>query len=324
MSSPATHSSVAGVSSANSGSRSNVLSPPLPMIPPDSIYISCYCEENIYLLAQTFLAEASSRVAPWPWEIYVVFVSNHGKTVALWAQKLRASDVVVWDYHVVLVLRKAANGAHPPTRDSPGDREARGPSPPAHPRCPGAQFRPPASTTGPALQPGEADEGGDLHLAVDHADASAGASAWVYDFDTTLAVPSSWKDYVGRTFPYAFDEELKACIDGRFHSLFRVIPAAVYLDHFASDRSHMVSRRFPASTSPSSVSVPRGAPAPGCFDFHLIRAVLSTVRARGRRLGGLLFPIASGRCGSRAHVAAFVLDRTCSRGGARDQCRGRT
>ncbi|TBU46969.1 N-terminal glutamine amidase-domain-containing protein [Dichomitus squalens] len=166
------------------------------MIPPDSIYISCYCEENIYLLAQTFLAEASSRVAPWPWEIYVVFVSNHGKTVALWAQKLRASDVVVWDYHVVLVLRKAANGAHPPTRDSPGDREAR--------------------------------------------DASAGASAWVYDFDTTLAVPSSWKDYVGRTFPYAFDEELKACIDGRFHSLFRVIPAAVYLDHFASDRSHMI------------------------------------------------------------------------------------
>lgn len=58
-------------------------SPP-PPLPPDSVYTSCYCEENIYLLAQNFLAEAqtqASRGLAWPWEIYVVFISNRGKTV---------------------------------------------------------------------------------------------------------------------------------------------------------------------------------------------------------------------------------------------------
>ena len=56
--------------------------PPLPL-PSNAVYTSCYCEENIYLLAQTFAgaANAAGRASPWPWEIYVVFVSNGGKTV---------------------------------------------------------------------------------------------------------------------------------------------------------------------------------------------------------------------------------------------------
>ena len=39
-------------------------------------------------------------------------------------------------------------------------------------------------------------------------------------------------------------------------SLFRVIPAGEYLDYFASDRSHMVSRRLsaPQPLSPSDLS----------------------------------------------------------------------
>ena len=56
--------------------------PPLPL-PSNAVYTSCYCEENIYLLAQTFAgaANAAGRASPGPWEIYVVFVSNGGKTV---------------------------------------------------------------------------------------------------------------------------------------------------------------------------------------------------------------------------------------------------
>ncbi|KAF7968559.1 hypothetical protein HWV62_30093 [Athelia sp. TMB] len=40
-------------------------------------------------------------------DIFAVFISNTSKTVALWNQRLAASpgDVVVWDYHVVLLLR---------------------------------------------------------------------------------------------------------------------------------------------------------------------------------------------------------------------------
>lgn len=58
-----------------------------PPLPPNSVYTSCYCEENIYLLAQAFtqLSDADStaddRARPWPWQIYVVFISNGGKTV---------------------------------------------------------------------------------------------------------------------------------------------------------------------------------------------------------------------------------------------------
>lgn len=57
-----------------------------PPLPPDSVYTSCYCEENIYLLAQAFtqLSDTDSTAddrGPWPWQIYVVFISNGGKTV---------------------------------------------------------------------------------------------------------------------------------------------------------------------------------------------------------------------------------------------------
>ncbi|KAI0654743.1 N-terminal glutamine amidase-domain-containing protein [Cubamyces menziesii] len=168
------------------------------------IYTSCYCEENIYLLAQTFTqlseSNATERRGPWPWQIFVVFISNGGKTVALWNQKAaRDSDtgVVVWDYHVVLVLLPVSVPVSVPRRD-----------------------------------------GGAPHASLGRGE--GGGEAWVYDFDTTLVpVPCPWRDYVAGTFPYAFDRRLADQIDERFHSLFRVIPADVYLDHFASDRSHM-------------------------------------------------------------------------------------
>ena len=123
------------------------------------------------------------------------------RQVALWSQRLRAPQVVVWDYHVVLVLRAAASAgrAYPGPRDLPGDREACGPSPPAPPRGPEpphAHPQTPAATATSAYahaQPcAERErEHGDPQPTVSHAAAST--SAWVYDFDTTLAVPSSWR-----------------------------------------------------------------------------------------------------------------------------------
>ncbi|KAF9646275.1 hypothetical protein BDM02DRAFT_3130510 [Thelephora ganbajun] len=75
-----------------------------PAVPPQATYTSCYCEENIYLLAASFLAIPDFRNS---WDLSVVFISNRTKTVALWNQRpARAEGVpIVWDYHVVLVLR---------------------------------------------------------------------------------------------------------------------------------------------------------------------------------------------------------------------------
>ncbi|EIW60754.1 uncharacterized protein TRAVEDRAFT_71054 [Trametes versicolor FP-101664 SS1] len=189
-----------------------------PPLPSDSVYTSCYCEENIYLLAQAFtqLSDADSTAddrGPWPWQIYVVFISNGGKTVALWSQKT-PSGVVVWDYHVVLVLL-------PRTPLDPGSDGA--PTP-------------------------ESDSQG-----------TAERHAWVYDFDTTLPVPCSWIDYIAGTFPYAA-ARARSCVDERFHSVFRVIRADVYLDHFASDRSHMIT---PALTTDVETQRPSGGASEG-------------------------------------------------------------
>ncbi|KAI0806968.1 N-terminal glutamine amidase-domain-containing protein [Fomes fomentarius] len=199
-------------------------SPPL-FLPPDSVYTSCYCEENAYLLAKSFAVEGEilGRSAPWPWEVYVVFVSNSGKTVALWNQKAR-DGVVVWDYHVFLVLRPRPRILPHLGAGTSSDLD--------HATC----------------APWSHSPQSDVHSASDSAQDDCGPptqspdgdQAWVYDFDTTLAVPCPWREYVAGTFPYAFNDELVPLVDTRFLSLFRVVPADVYLDYFASDRSHMI------------------------------------------------------------------------------------
>lgn len=50
-----------------------------PSLPPSVLYTSCYCEENIWLLAQHFQTNPEVICA---WDIYVVFVSNENKTVS--------------------------------------------------------------------------------------------------------------------------------------------------------------------------------------------------------------------------------------------------
>ena len=139
--------------------------PPVPLQTP---YNSCYCEENIYHLATSFLAMPDFRES---WDLSVVFISNATKTaslisypplavavscsslhrlmvvntpmiyipqVALWSQRAAGAQgsSIVWDYHVVLALR--------PRYSSQDD----------------------------------GDDGGSSHTA-----------SWIYDFDTTLNLP---------------------------------------------------------------------------------------------------------------------------------------
>lgn len=58
------------------------------------LYQPFYCEENVWHLARRF--EGRSRE--------VVFISNAGRTCALWNQRpAEAGRPVVWDYHVILL-----------------------------------------------------------------------------------------------------------------------------------------------------------------------------------------------------------------------------
>ncbi|KAF8528220.1 N-terminal glutamine amidase-domain-containing protein [Hysterangium stoloniferum] len=144
-----------------------------PQFPPGYTYTPFYCEENIYLLAATFSRDITITHT---WEIYVVFVSNASKTVALWGQKLATDPIypVIWDYHCILVLKP--------------------------------------------LEPGPA------------------SSVWVFDYDSRLEMPHRWPDYVDSTF----GAEMQVSIPEQFRSFFRIIPASLYLEEFASDRSHML------------------------------------------------------------------------------------
>lgn len=81
-----------------------------PALPSDYTYTPFYCEENIYLLASAF---HQSNTISQIWDIYIVFISNESKTVALWNQK-RSKDLdqaVIWDYHCILVLRPRRGAA---------------------------------------------------------------------------------------------------------------------------------------------------------------------------------------------------------------------
>ncbi|KAJ6547413.1 N-terminal glutamine amidase-domain-containing protein [Mycena capillaripes] len=56
---------------------------------------------------------------------------------------------------------------------------------------------------------------------------------WIYDFDSRLPFPSLMKDYLAHTF--------REDIDVRYQSLFRIVPGPIFVEHFASDRSHMLT-----------------------------------------------------------------------------------
>ncbi|KIY51006.1 hypothetical protein FISHEDRAFT_37900, partial [Fistulina hepatica ATCC 64428] len=57
-------------------------------------------------------------------------------------------------------------------------------------------------------------------------------NTWAYDFDSQIDMPCRLQDYLAQTF--------SADIPQDYQSLFRVIPGQVFLDEFATDRSHMV------------------------------------------------------------------------------------
>eukprot|EP01120_Amphizonella_sp_Union-15-10_P015198 TRINITY_DN7754_c0_g1_i5.p1 TRINITY_DN7754_c0_g1~~TRINITY_DN7754_c0_g1_i5.p1 ORF type:complete len:131 (-),score=13.11 TRINITY_DN7754_c0_g1_i5:37-429(-) len=63
------------------------------------VYTYCYCEENVWKLAET-LKNNGYELG----EVYAVIVSNQNKTIPIWKHG-EGFGPVVWDYHVLLIDR---------------------------------------------------------------------------------------------------------------------------------------------------------------------------------------------------------------------------
>ncbi|XP_065317831.1 protein N-terminal glutamine amidohydrolase-like isoform X2 [Gordionus sp. m RMFG-2023] len=135
------------------------------------IYTPYYCEENIWQLCKgiftSTLCNKDNDIS-----YYVVFITNNLKQVPIWTMTCaKNNDIVIWDYHVILVNLV-------------------------------------------------------LYYQSDN-------SSKVYDFDTTLEFGCNLEEY----FQKALKNENN--FPDKYKRKYRIIPGKVYLDHFASDRSHM-------------------------------------------------------------------------------------
>ncbi|KAK9752504.1 N-terminal glutamine amidase [Popillia japonica] len=87
----------------NSGNNENPKKLLINLLPKqgDCSYVSCYCEENVYKLCQEVMSKHSTEVS----KCFVVFISNHSRTVPLWRQRAGRDEdrLVIWDYHVVFL-----------------------------------------------------------------------------------------------------------------------------------------------------------------------------------------------------------------------------
>jgi len=57
----------------------------------------------------------------------------------------------------------------------------------------------------------------------------------IYDFDSTLAFPCDVTEYIEKTF------HPEVALKAEFQRMYRLVPAEMFLENFASDRSHMLS-----------------------------------------------------------------------------------
>ncbi len=74
-------------------------------------YTPCYCEENIYLLAQRMqhrLLQEDASGTSMNRAVYVVFISSASKATPIWCQRSNSDtpDIpLMWDYHVILLCK---------------------------------------------------------------------------------------------------------------------------------------------------------------------------------------------------------------------------
>jgi N-terminal glutamine amidase len=110
-----------------------------------------------------------------------------------------------------------------------------------------------------------------------HAGAGQGAGYFVWDWDTLFG------------FPCAAPAYLDAAFLARDGVLFRVVPRAVYLRQFASNRSHMLSATEPSAALCWHAPPPEWQPIRGvdATSDHTLPEFLDATRNEPERLGRL-------------------------------------
>ena len=95
-----------------------------PAVSPQASYTRCYCEENIYLLASSFLAIPDFRES---WDLSVVFISNSPKTASVLfpppTPSCLASDDAALGRFSIRVNRLMVEKLHDPYRSPCGANE---------------------------------------------------------------------------------------------------------------------------------------------------------------------------------------------------------
>lgn len=74
----------------------------------------------------------------------------------------------------------------------------------------------------------------DYHVIAIH---KSSMESFVYDMDTILEFPTSFKKYYEKALPILKN------ISKKYHRFYRVVAAKYYLENFASDRSHMIDKQ---------------------------------------------------------------------------------
>ncbi|XP_050301232.1 protein N-terminal glutamine amidohydrolase isoform X2 [Anthonomus grandis grandis] len=64
-------------------------------------YVSCYCEENVYKLAEDVAKKYPNELS----KCFVVIISNQSRTVPLWKQRAGKDEdkLIIWDYHGIFL-----------------------------------------------------------------------------------------------------------------------------------------------------------------------------------------------------------------------------
>ncbi|GAC72405.1 hypothetical protein PANT_7d00081 [Moesziomyces antarcticus T-34] len=228
---PPNPASSAPISMADLDTAWSSITPPAFPVPLQ--YAACYCEENVYMLAQHLASQltranraainiAQSQKQPAPgqalfvpvWDVHVLFISNAGKTVLLYQQAASklpsAGSPVIWDYHVV-----AAVTAHlVPLHQLAVESDA-------------TIARPPV-----------------------FGDGDGWSRTWIYDPDSRLArtaVTAEGGELLRPVPKHEYDDKTfrpgdiaAGVIPPHFQPAFRYIAANDFLARFASDRSHML------------------------------------------------------------------------------------
>mmetsp|Transcript_54297 Transcript_54297/g.131736 ORF Transcript_54297/g.131736 Transcript_54297/m.131736 type:complete len:335 (-) Transcript_54297:43-1047(-) len=188
-----------------------------------SLRVPCFCEENIWRLAYRHLyggssssitnnTSSSSSSSCW----YVVFVSNPTGCVPMMQQLAAATcsglndrqknQPVFWDYHVILVeRRRRRTEATAPNNNSTAETTTE------------EQRTSSTTTTIPS--------------------SLSSSSSYVWDIDSLLPCPCPIEEYLEASFSNHTNWPSK------YRPFFRVVDAELYIQHFSSDRSHMINQQ---------------------------------------------------------------------------------